>query len=119
MGKTVWGVGVKPTWLLRETGYSALEADPRISPNQKKTVFDREHTVCGSKTEPSLCMALLPVVLICFKQKLYMLLLIFLRSFWCQYELFLIIMSRVIWKSARLLQNTLRAQKTKSLVKPS
>ena len=24
------------TWLLRETGNSALEADPRIPPNQKK-----------------------------------------------------------------------------------
>ena len=37
-----WGVllksnlGVKPTWLLRETGNSAPEADPRIPPNQKK-----------------------------------------------------------------------------------
>ena len=27
---------VKPTWLLRETGNSALEADPRTFPNQKK-----------------------------------------------------------------------------------
>ena len=45
MGKTFWVVvsaavesnlGVKPTWLLRETGNSALEADPRIPPNQKK-----------------------------------------------------------------------------------
>ena len=35
IGKTFWGVGslgVKPTWLLRETGNSALEADPRIPP---------------------------------------------------------------------------------------
>ena len=28
-------LGVKPTWLLRETGNSALEAEPRIPPNQK------------------------------------------------------------------------------------
>ena len=28
--------GAKPTWLLRETGHSGLEADPRVSPNQKK-----------------------------------------------------------------------------------
>ena len=26
----------KATWLLRETGFSALEADPRIPPHQKK-----------------------------------------------------------------------------------
>ena len=45
MGKTFWGVVSaaveqsrrKPTWLLRETGNSALEADPRIPPNQKKS----------------------------------------------------------------------------------
>ena len=45
MDHTFWGVvsvaeksnlGVKPTWLLRETGNWALEADPRISLNQKK-----------------------------------------------------------------------------------
>ena len=29
-------LGVKPTRLLRETGNSALETDPRIPPNQKK-----------------------------------------------------------------------------------
>ena len=28
-------LGLKPTWLLRETGNSALEADDRIHPNQK------------------------------------------------------------------------------------
>ena len=28
-------LGVKPTWLLRERGNSALDADPRIPPNQK------------------------------------------------------------------------------------
>ena len=32
-------LGVKPTRLLRETGNSALEADPRIPPNQKKHIF--------------------------------------------------------------------------------
>ena len=33
----LWGnLGVKPTWLLRETGNSALEADLRILPDQKK-----------------------------------------------------------------------------------
>ena len=36
MGK-IWSrnLGVKPTWLLRETGNLALEADPRVPPNQK------------------------------------------------------------------------------------
>ena len=29
-------LGVKPTWLLKETGNSALEAEPRIPPNPKK-----------------------------------------------------------------------------------
>ena len=29
-------LGVEPAWLLRETGNSALEADPRIPPNNKK-----------------------------------------------------------------------------------
>ena len=31
-------LGVKPTWLLRETENSDLEADPRIPPNQKYTI---------------------------------------------------------------------------------
>ena len=36
-------LGVKPTWLLRETGNSALEADPRIPPNkQKKRLIDND-----------------------------------------------------------------------------
>ena len=47
MGKTFWeGVSaaveqlsVEPTWLLRETGTSALEADPRIPPNQKNATI--------------------------------------------------------------------------------
>ena len=29
-------LGVKPAWLLGETGNSVLEADPRIPPNPKK-----------------------------------------------------------------------------------
>ena len=28
--------GIEPTWLLRETGTSALEADPRVPPYKKK-----------------------------------------------------------------------------------
>ena len=48
MGKTFWGVviaaveqptGVKPTWLLGETGNSAPEADPRIPQNKKKSIL--------------------------------------------------------------------------------
>ena len=37
--RTFWGLAraaVKITWFLRETGYSALEDDPRISSNYKK-----------------------------------------------------------------------------------
>ena len=32
-------LGVKPSWLLRDMGNSALEADPRIPPNQKKKML--------------------------------------------------------------------------------
>ena len=49
MGKTFWGVmsaaveqSVKPAWLLGEMGNSALEADPRVPPNQKKWVVHRD-----------------------------------------------------------------------------
>ena len=44
MGKTFWGVASaavvqsRREWLLRETGNSAHEADPRIPPNHKKMV---------------------------------------------------------------------------------
>ena len=43
MGETFWGVvsaAVKLTWLLRETGNSAPEADSRIPPNPKKGGID-------------------------------------------------------------------------------
>ena len=45
--------GIKPTWLLRETGNSALEADPRIPPNKKKTYnlanFVVKSNICSCK----------------------------------------------------------------------
>ena len=50
MDKTFWGVvsaaveqsGVKPAWLLEETGNSALEADPSIPSNQKTNVMQKD-----------------------------------------------------------------------------
>ena len=35
--------GVKPTGLLRETGNSDLEADPRVPPNQKNKALVSSH----------------------------------------------------------------------------
>ena len=39
--------GVEPTWLLRETGYSGLKANPKIPSNQtKKTCSNIKQTCC-------------------------------------------------------------------------
>ena len=42
-------LGAKPTWLLGETGNLALEADPRIPPNQKKYGIMIQHKKCPLK----------------------------------------------------------------------
>ena len=42
-------LGVKPTWLFGETGNSALEADSRILPNQKKISYQDLLTTQGER----------------------------------------------------------------------
>ena len=58
MGKTFWGVAsaaveqsVRKANMVaqRETGNLALEADPRIPPNQKKCIFSRLKCLSGCK----------------------------------------------------------------------
>ena len=34
---------IKPTWLLRETGNSPLEADTRIPPNKQRKKYDKKY----------------------------------------------------------------------------
>ena len=53
---------VKPTWLLRETGNLALEADLRIPPNQKKTLprlrnvsYPEQNVIKSRPTEKNRC----------------------------------------------------------------
>ena len=49
-------LGVEPKWLLRETGNSALEADPRVPPNQKNMHSSKNEHIghLGKKTPAKL-----------------------------------------------------------------